>query len=152
MSAVDMTEAGARAFLADIGIDGREADALLVGKVETDTDDGMQVPKAVKKRWQRWNMEAHPDKGGGHEVYNDMKKKYTDFKTLFEAWLQSYPTGEVAFKDWCKEKDEREARMNKTKRKAEAKKNAQKAMTAAQKALEEGKYCLLYTSPSPRDA
>ena len=94
----------AKAFLAKLGFDNAAVDALLVGGVETSTDDGLPVPALVKKQWQHWNVAGgHPDKGGNQEAYNEMKEQYTAFKVNFDAWLQAHPTGQQDFQTWCRE-------------------------------------------------
>jgi hypothetical protein len=136
-----MTEAVVKAFLKDIGLDGKAADALLVGGVEQTTDDGLPVPSTVKKQWQRWNLKGHPDKGGDDGSYLAMQQRYTDFKTTFEAWREADSTEQqLGFKEWCRQKDERSAGMNQTALKAEAKEKAEQALSAAEKALAEGRY------------
>jgi hypothetical protein len=138
-----MTEAVVKAFLQDLDIelDGKAADALLVRGVKQTTDDGLPVPAAVKKLWQRWNLKGHPDKGGDNGSFLAMQQRYTDFKTTFQAWLEEGTTGQqLSFKEWCRQKDERSAGINQTALRAEAKEKAEQALSAVEKALAEGRY------------
>ena len=138
-----MTEAVVKAFLQDLDkeLDGKAADALLVCGVEQTTDAGLPVPATVKKRWQRWNLKGHPDKGGDNGSFLAMQQRYTDFKKTFQEWLEEDTTGQqLGFKEWCRQKDERSAGINQTALRAEAKEKAEQALSTAEKALAEGRY------------
>ena len=120
---------------------------LLVGGVETSNDDRLPVPALVKKQWQQWNQTgAHPDKGGDTEAYCVRKQEYTAFKMRFAEWLQAHPTGQPDFKTWCRSSMPAsrgilaEDASRRTKQKAELKEQGEKALQAAQKALEEKQY------------
>jgi len=134
--------AGAKTFLAKLGFDGAAVDALLVGKVAADTDDGLPVPKPVKKAWQRWSLTGHPDKGGDEEAYNAMKGEYTAFKQNFQAWQQEHPSGHPHFQAWCAASMPASSRgpPSASKQKAELKGKAAAAFEAAQVALAQGRY------------
>ena len=119
--------AGAKTFLAKLDFDGAAVDALLVGEVAADTDDGLPVPKQVKKRWHRWSLDGHhPDKGGDEEAYNAMKDEYTAVKQNFQAWQQEHPNGHP--------------QTSASRQKAELKDKAAVALEAAQVALAQGRY------------
>ena len=120
--------------------------ALLVGGVETNSDDRLPVPALVKKHWQQWNQTAHPDKGGDTEAYCVRKQEYTAFKMRFAEWLQAHPTGQPDFKTWCRSSMPAsrgtlaEDASRRTKLKAEIKEQGEKALQAGQKALKGGQY------------
>jgi len=134
--------AGAKTFLAKLGIDGAAVDALLVGKVAADTD-GLPVPKEVKKAWQHWNLKGHhPDEGGDEEAYNAVKGEYTAFKQNFQAWQQEHPSGHPHFQAWCAASMPASSRgpPSASKQKAELKGKAAAALEAAQVALAQERY------------
>jgi hypothetical protein len=136
--------ARAEAFLAKLGFVGAAMDNLLVGVVAT--DDGLPVPAQVKKGWQKWNLTGHPDKGGDKDVYNAMKGEYTFFKQNFEAWQQAHPTGQPDFQTWCcasmpaSRGPHAASKMMMMSQRAELKDQAARALEAAHKALETGRY------------
>ena len=134
--------AGAKTFLAQLGFDGAAVDALLVGKVPADTDDGLPVPKPVKKAWQRWNLKGHPDKGGDEEAYNAVKGEYTAFKQNFQAWQQEHPSGQLNFQRWCAASMPASSHgpRSASKQKAELKGKAAAALEAAQVALAQERF------------
>lgn len=75
-----------QAFATKLGLDGdEEFAALLVCDVETSDDDGVQVPKKIKKLWQHWLLKGHPDKGGRGDAYVAMHQEYEAFKKWFPA-------------------------------------------------------------------
>lgn len=134
--------ADAIAFLGKIRMETTTAEALLAGlvdKVETSTDDSRKVPTQVKKQWQRWNLDEHPDKGGSTEVYNTRKEEYTSFKETFGEWLDANPTGQLNFQTWCRKTDASAKARNSTRLKALLKEIGEEALLAAKKALEEGR-------------
>jgi DNA repair exonuclease SbcCD ATPase subunit len=130
--------ADAKAFLAKLEFDS----ALLVGGVETSTDDSLPVPYQVKKQWHNWNCKngAHPDKGGDTEAYHIVKGEYNTFKASFGAWLQAHPTGQPDFMTWCHESDLAEDASRRTKQKADIMEQGQNALQNAQRAFGQGRY------------
>ena len=51
--------------------------------LETTDDNGKPIPRSVKKQWQQWCLQNHPDKGGTEEVYQNVSQNFADFKEWF---------------------------------------------------------------------